>query len=62
MVQKRDINILHAEPDHPFVIILLATGKAMSLHITGMFNSCEDCALGKANKREVSKQAIQALG
>ena len=32
------------------------TGRAMGLHLTGMFKPCEDCALGNATNSEVSKK------
>ena len=47
---KKDINDLHAKMDHPSEFIAHTTGRAMGIHLTGMFKTCEDCALGKAKR------------
>ena len=56
---KKDINILHAELGHPSEVITCATGKAMGLHLTDMFKSCEDCTLGKEEQGCMSKKAVE---
>ena len=44
-----------------YVILLkLAKGKAIGLQATSVFNSCEDCALGKANKMTSANQLWHA--
>ena len=45
---KKDINVLHAKLGHPPEVITHATGQAIGCHLTGMFNSFDHCALGKA--------------
>ena len=40
-VLKKDINVLHVELGHPLEVITCATGKAMSLNLTGMLNPCK---------------------
>ena len=56
---KEDINALHAEFGYPSAAITHATGRATTLYLTGMFKTCEDCALGKAKKTCPSKRAIK---
>ena len=58
LIQK-DINVLHAELGNPSEVITHATARAMYHHLTGMFKSCEDCALGKAKKDNVSKNFFE---
>ena len=58
-MQKKEIIILHAEPGHPSEVITDVTGRAIGLHLTGTFNSCEDCTLGKAKKESVSKKNMK---
>ena len=56
LMQKKDINVLYAELVHPSDIITHATSKTMGLHLTITFNTCEDCALGKAKRAMLVKQ------
>ena len=46
----KNINILYADLGYPSEAITHTTGKAMDIHLTGMFKSCGDCVLGKAKK------------
>ena len=61
LIQKKDINILDAELGHPSKVITYATGRAMKLHLTGMFSLCEYYALGKARKGNISKKTAERL-
>ena len=45
---KKNIYNLHVELGHPSKIITHAATKALSIQVTGTFNPCEGCALGKA--------------
>ena len=58
---KRDINDLHAELSHPLEAITRSTAKNFNIHVTGIFKTCEDCALGKAKQRAMSKKAVPHL-
>ena len=58
---KKDINDLHIELGHPSEAITWSTAKALGIEVTGMFKSCEDCALGKAKQCTVSKKAVPLL-
>ena len=60
MVQKKDINVPHAELGHPSEVITPANGRAVDLHLIGTFNHCEDCTLGKAKKSGVIKRAFES--
>ena len=57
-LHNKNINDLHFELSHPPKSITCATATAMGIQITGTFNPCEDCALGKAQNRGVSKKAV----
>ena len=39
--QQEDINVLHEEFGYHSEEITLTTGRAVWLHLTGIFNSCE---------------------
>ena len=54
-----DTNILHAEHGHPSEVIAWAIGKAMGLNFKATFKPCEDCALEKAKKSDVSQKAVE---
>ena len=47
---KQNINNLHVELGHPSEAIMGSTTKSLGIQVTGMFNPCEDCALGKAKQ------------
>ena len=49
----RNVNNLDAELGYPSKTITHATGKAIGIQITSTFKPCEDCTLGKAEKRGV---------
>ena len=51
--------MLHTKLVHPSEAITCATGRAMGLHLSGMFKPCEDCALGRAKKGCMSKKAVE---
>ena len=55
---KRNIIDRHVELSHPSETITQATTKALDIQVNGMFKPCEDCALGKAKQRAVSKNTI----
>ena len=55
---KKDINVLDVKLGHPSEILAHATGRAMGLHLTGMFKPCESCTLGKAKMGNVRKKTI----
>ena len=44
IVHKEDVNVLHAGLCHPLEVITQSTGRAIDIHLTGVFNPCEDCA------------------
>ena len=50
---KQNINNLHVEFGHPSEAIMRSTTKALRIYITGTFNPCEDCTLGKVKQRAV---------
>ena len=58
---KRDINNLHVELGHPLEAITRSTAKNFNIQLTRAFKLCEDCALGKAKQRAVSKKAVPRL-
>ena len=61
----QDINDLFAELEHSSEAITRSTAKNFNIQVTGAFKPCEDCALGKAKQRAVSKKAVswsQILG
>ena len=45
-LKTKEINSIHTELWHPLEDIIWATGKVMGLQLTGMFKTCENCALG----------------
>ena len=53
---QKHISVLHAELGYALDEIFQATGRALELHFTGMFQPCEDCALGYARKGKVNKR------
>ena len=55
---QENINNLHAELGDPSEVITHATTKEMGIQVTGIFRSCEDCALGKTKKGRVCKKAV----
>ena len=62
---KRDINDLHVALGHPSEAITRSTAKNFNIQVTGTFEPCEDCTLGKAKQRAMSKKAVprsQILG
>ena len=56
---KKDIKILKVKLGYPLEVITHETGKAMGLHLTGMFKPCEDCAFEKSKKGSKSKMAVE---
>ena len=56
--KKKGINALHTELGHPLEDITQETGKAMDIHLIGMFKPYKACALEKAKSSGVSKIAI----
>ena len=46
--KKKGINALHTELGHPLEDITQETGKAMDIHLIGMFKHYKACALEKA--------------
>ena len=60
-LHKKNINDLHIELGHPSKTITHITAKALGIQVTGMFEPCEDCALGKAKQWSVSKKAVPWL-
>ena len=59
-MQKKHINILHAELGHPSKVITHATGRAMGLNLTGRFNHHKDFALEKAKESNICKKSIKS--
>ena len=62
---KQDINDLHIELGHLLQAIMRSTTKSFGIKAPSTFKPCEDCALGKAKQRVVSKKAVpcsQILG
>ena len=55
---KKNIKDLHVEVGHPSKSIIHATTKALGIQVTGTFMPCEDCILGKAKQRAISKKAF----
>ena len=49
---KIDINILHAKLGHPSEEVLKSTAKYMKLQITGKFETCENCAVSKFDRKK----------
>ena len=47
---KQNINNLHVDVGHPSEAIMRSTTKSLRIQITGTFNPCEDCTLGKAKQ------------
>ena len=60
-LKRKDNNNLHTEQGHPLEDLTWATGKAIGLQLTGTFKPTKACILGKAQKAQVSKIAVQCL-
>ena len=55
-MQKKDINVLHAELVNPSEVITCSTGMAMDLHLTDTFKPYEDYALGQEKRKVLAKR------
>ena len=53
------MNVLHNELGDHLEVITQATSRVMGLHLTGAFNPCEGCALGKAKKGRVHIRDVE---
>ena len=57
-LKRKGVNALDNMLGHPLEEITQTIGKAMGLKLTGMFRTCKACALGRAEKANVSKTTI----
>ena len=55
---KKNINNLHVVLRNRSESITHATAKALSIQVTNTFKQCEDCTLGKAKQRPISKNTV----
>ena len=53
--KKKDVKVLHRELGHPNEVVTRKTAKKMKIPLQGVFSPCEDCAVGKAKQKRVSK-------
>ncbi len=51
-----NINDLHQQLGHPDEATTHLTGRAIGLNVTGTFQPCEACLVGKAKKTRISKE------
>ena len=57
--ESKEIFEWHVELGHPFDVIMQATGKAMGLKLTSVFNHCKYFALGNAKKNGASNLDVE---
>jgi len=60
-VKEKAINIneYHCALGHPCEATTRATAKAFGVRLVGQFKPCEDCALGKAKAKKISKVQVK---
>jgi hypothetical protein len=51
-----NVNELHEQLSHPDEATTRLTGRALGLNVTGSFQQCEGCLIGKAKKTRISKE------
>ncbi len=51
-----NVNDLHEQLGHPNEATTRLTGRAIGLNVTGIFQPCEACLIGKAKKNRISKE------
>jgi hypothetical protein len=51
-----NVNDLHEQLSHPDEATTRLTGRALGLNVTGLFQQCEGCLIGKAKKTRISKE------
>eukprot|EP00956_Cyclotella_meneghiniana_P039716 scaffold177807_cov69-Cyclotella_meneghiniana.AAC.1 len=51
-----NVNDLHEQLSHPDETTTRLTGRALGLNVTGSFQPCEGCLVGKAKKTRISKE------
>ena len=63
-VKEKAINIneYHCALGHPCEATTRATAKAFGVRLVGQFKPCEDCALGKAKAKKISKVPVKRAG
>ena len=57
--KRKDVNELHAELGHPGEDVTRATGAHRGFQVTGAFEPCESCAVGKAKQTKMNKEPIE---
>ena len=51
-----NVNELHEQLSHPDEATTCLTGRALGLNVTGSFQQCEGCLVGKAKKTRISEE------
>ena len=50
-----DVNTLHRRLGHSCEQVTRKAGKSLGLKVSGKFQICEDCAVGKAKQKKLPK-------
>ena len=54
----KDVNELHHELGHVSKVVTQKTAKALKIPLKSPFSPCNDCLLGKAKQKKVSKSLV----
>ena len=57
-MKKVNFNVLHSKLGHACEAVTRAIGKMLNLEVIGKFNKCEDCAVGKAKMKPITKYTV----